>query len=162
MWASKRKALLPMRITRLLLPKLEFIVEVYWNPIKIKFESNLFIKSGDFWVSRKSWSLLGRYTAATHRGRRSWRLQDCPTLKMETLWPFMESASNRQGGTTHTTWITVWQGRRFWMLMTLFFWQLSFEGTTIMRPKFHKFLGKFHMNHVLAASETYTETTQFK
>ena len=38
-----------------------------WNlPLKfteIKFQNNLFIKSRDFWVSRRSWSLLGRYTS---------------------------------------------------------------------------------------------------
>ena len=78
MRTSTRKASLPIRVTSLLLPKLEFTVEVYWNPTKIKFQNNTFIKSRDFWVSRRSGSLLGCYTAATHRGRRSWRLQDCP------------------------------------------------------------------------------------
>jgi len=111
-----RKASLPMRITRLLLPTLEFPVEVYWNPRKIKFQNNSFIKSRDFWVSRRSWS----YTAATHKDRRSWRTQDCPALKMKTLRSVKASASDPQRGTSRTTWITGWPCRRIWMLMTLF------------------------------------------
>lgn len=105
------------------------------------------------------------FCAVTRRrvtGRQSWRLQDCPALKIKTLWSVQASASNRQGGTSRTTWITGWQGRRIWMLMKLSFLQRSLEIATIIRPKFRKLLENFHTSHVLRASETDTVTTRLK